>query len=341
MQPPLQGAESQLLSRLASCAAASTSGQAQNFSSSYPAAAAAKPAASKSGKAGKRRLDELCVELNPHLSRNVVQSWILQGKVTVDGRPVTKAGTQVSPTSKIMVNAEEPKYVCRAGLKLEAALAHFGVDPTGLVCLDSGQSTGGFSDCLLQHGAAHVYGIDVGYGQVADKVRRDERVTVIERFNLRHLKPADLPTQVDLATLDLAFISVLKVVPAVVGVLRPPPAGQLLVLIKPQFEAGKAQVSHGGVVRDPKVHQEVIARVTGGICALGFTCRGVIESPIKGDKSGNTEFLAHFVRDSEAARDPEALKAALAAAAQAAAADDDEEAEGVAVAEGQGAGPPA
>ncbi|GFH31566.1 S4 RNA-binding domain-containing protein [Haematococcus lacustris] len=183
-----------------------------------------------------------------------------------------------------------------AGLKLEAALAHFGVDVHGLVCLDSGQSTGGFTDCLLQHGAAHVYGVDVGYGQLADKVRRDERVTALERFNLRYLNPTDLPQQVDLATLDLAFISVLKVIPAVVSVLKPSPAGQLLVLIKPQFEAGPEHVKAGGLVRSAAVHRDVIARVTQGICEAGFECRGVIESPLKGDRSGNTEFLAHFTR---------------------------------------------
>jgi len=255
------------------------------------------------------------MEIRPTLSRNVIQSWILQGKVSVDGRVVNKAGTPVAPGAKVVLTAEEPKYVCRAGHKLEAALAHFELDPTGLTCLDSGQSTGGFTDCLLQHGADRVYGVDVGYGQVADKVRRDPRVTVIERYNVRHLKLEDLPSQVDLASLDLAFISVLKVIPAVVRVLRPAPEGKLLVLIKPQFEAGRAQVQSGGVVRDPQVHKDVVERVSAGIEAFGFTRKGVMESPLKGDKSGNTEFLALFTREVARPQDLAAVARLEAAAA--------------------------
>jgi len=370
-----------------------------------------------------------------------VQSYILQGKVRVDGRVVEKAGTAVPLSAKVEIDAEEPKYVCRAGHKLEAGLAAFGINPKGLVCLDSGVSTGGFTDCLLQQGAAHVYGIDVAYGQVANKVRQDERVTLLERFNVRYLTPNDIPAKVDLATLDLSFISVLKVLPAVVSVMRGSPTehqdhsamqqqqqqqqehghrrlvspslqqlpqhqaesalgaelqgqqeahepregqqpqaaqqslgaqrsqevqqpqrvkpqqevqqsqkeaqqpqaawqlqevqqshgvqlshrvqqsqeeqpaahaqhaaeqqqllqgqrppAQLLVLIKPQFEAGRGQVCSGGVVRDPQVHLEVLTRITEGVEALGFGCQGIIVSPLKGDKSGNTEFLAHYVR---------------------------------------------
>lgn len=259
----------------------------------------------------------------------------------VDDRPVLKAGTSIPASATIVITAEDPKYVCRAGLKLEAALRHFGVDPTGLTALDSGLSTGGFTDCLLQHGAAHVVGVDVGYGQVAERVRTHPQVTVMERTNLRHLRRADLPggELVDIVTLDLSFISgdqpgyghsrctgglalrfviilqrpvlradvcawrfraVLKVIDAICDVLKPD--GQLIVLIKPQFEAGKQQVGAGGVVRDPAVHAEVIERVVAGLRDLGFQCSGWMESPIKGATSGNTEFLAHFKR--QLARSP-------------------------------------
>eukprot|EP00887_Chlorella_sp_A99_P003384 scaffold7.g3384.t1 len=252
----------------------------------------------------KRRLDEVCLERHPEHSRNVIQSWIAQGKVLVNDQPVKKAGHQVGDAARVEIIAEQPKYVCRAGLKLEAALDHFGV--AGRRALDSGLSTGGFTDCLLQRGAASVVGVDVGYGQasegvepvvfssVAERVRTDPRVTVMERTNLRHLRRGDLPggTPVDLVTLDLSFISLLKLLDAVCDVLAP--WGELVVLIKPQFEAGKAQVSVGGVVRDPAVHREVIARVVAAYEAAGFRCQGWRESPIKGATSGNTEFLAHF-----------------------------------------------
>ncbi|KIZ02007.1 Uncharacterized protein yqxC [Monoraphidium neglectum] len=248
------------------------------------------------GRAKKQRLDDYCLALHPEHSKNLIQSWIVQGKVLVNDRVVTKAGTPVPKDATVRINAEQPKYVCRAGHKLEAALEHFGVDVTGLTALDAGLSTGGFTDCLLQRGIARVYGVDVGYGQVMGSIAQEPRVTVMERTNLRHLKPEDLPTRVDLVTLDLSFISVLKVLPAVVGVMRPEGA-QMVVLIKPQFEAGRGAVSAGGVVRDPKVHAEVIERITRGISAYNLQPRGVMESPLKGDKGGNTEFLAHFVHD--------------------------------------------
>ena len=249
------------------------------------------PAAPKRGGGTKSRLDALALELYPQYSRTLVQSWILQGKVLVDGLPVTKAGTAVSHDSEVTIVAEDPKYVCRAGHKLEAALDAFGFDVAGKVALDSGLSTGGFTDCLLQRGAKRVYGVDVGYGQVADRIRNDPRVVVMERCNVRHLK--ELPELVDLASLDLSFISVLKVLPAVKALLKP--EGRLVVLIKPQFEAMRGEVGRGGVVRDPAVHEEVIRRVTAGAQALGFQLQGSMPSPLKGAKEGNTEFLAAFV----------------------------------------------
>ena len=165
------------------------------------------------------------------------------------------------------------------------------MDVTGLTCLDAGLSTGGFTDCLLQRGAARVYGVDVGYGQVHERVRTHPRVVVLERTNLRHL--TTLPELVDIATLDLSFISVLKVLPAVNQLLRP--GGRLLVLVKPQFEAQRGEVGRGGVVRDADVHADVLRRVTEGALSLGFQCQRTMASPLRGAKEGNLEFLALFV----------------------------------------------
>ncbi|KAI3508033.1 hypothetical protein L1887_23032 [Cichorium endivia] len=239
----------------------------------------------------KKRLDEVCLEKYQQYSRNYIQSWILQGKVIVDGKVVTKAGHPVSDKSIVEIKAEIPKYVCRAGHKLEAAIEQLGIDVTGKVALDSGLSTGGFTDCLLQYGASFVYGVDVGYGQVADKIRRDDRVSVIERTNLRYL--TELPQKVDLVTLDLSFISILVVMPAVINLMKE--EATLITLIKPQFEARRSQVGGGGIVRDPLVHQEVREKIVKGVEDLGFQCNGWIESPLKGAE-GNIEFLACFSR---------------------------------------------
>ncbi|KAJ4958629.1 hypothetical protein NE237_025740 [Protea cynaroides] len=239
----------------------------------------------------KRRLDEVCLERYQQYSRTFIQSWILQGKVFVDGKVVNKAGTPVSDKAIVEIMAEVPKYVCRAGYKLEAAIEQLGVYVGGKVALDSGLSTGGFTDCLLQYGASYVYGVDVGYGQVAEKIRRDERVSVIERTNLRYL--TELPQKVDLVTLDLSFISILLVMPAVVNVMKNDAA--LVTLVKPQFEARRSQVGGGGVVRDPLVHQEVLERIMKGVENFGFCSKGWIESPLKGAE-GNTEFLVYFCR---------------------------------------------
>lgn len=215
----------------------------------------------------------------------------MQGQVRVDGTVVTKPGTQVAEDAVIELAHEEPRYVSRAGFKLERALDYFKIDVHGLTVLDAGLSTGGFTDCLLQHGAAKVYGVDVGYGQVHEKIRHDPRVVVMERTNLRTL--AGLPEPVDLVTLDLSFISVLKVIPSVVNMLKPD--GRLIVLIKPQFEAGRHDVQRGGIVKDPAVHERVIKDITAGIQAYGFECHGVIDSPIAGAQ-GNKEFLAYFTK---------------------------------------------
>lgn len=245
----------------------------------------------KKAKKKKKRLDEVCLERYQQYSRNFIQSWILQGKVIVNGKVVNKAGTPVSDSATVEINAQVPKYVCRAGYKLEAAIEQLNVDVAGKLAMDSGLSTGGFTDCLLQYGASFVYGIDVGYGQVADKIRRDERVCVMERTNLRHL--SGLPKKVDLVTLDLSFISILLVMPAVVKVMKS--EAVLVTLVKPQFEARRSQVGSGGIVRDPLVHQEVLERIIKGVEDFGFVSKGWIESPLKGAE-GNTEFLVCFYR---------------------------------------------
>ncbi|MDR3646895.1 MAG: TlyA family RNA methyltransferase [Candidatus Babeliales bacterium] len=237
------------------------------------------------------RLDQLIQEKLPDISRTQIASMIMQGKVKVDGKVNTKPGSSIKEDSEVEFNFEEPKFVSRAGFKLEKALDHFGIDVTDLVIMDAGISTGGFTHCMLQRGAKKVYGVDVGFGQVHERVTRDPRVVLLEKTNLRNLE--SLPEKVDLVTLDLSFISVLKVMPVVTDLMTD--NAQLVVLIKPQFEAKKHQIGRGGIVKDDKVHQEVIQTITEGIKEFGFACLGVIESPIAG-ATGNKEFLAHFKR---------------------------------------------
>ena len=251
----------------------------------------------------KKRLDQIVQEKLPQLSRNQVSSFIVQGKVKVDGKVITKPGVQINEDAKIETDISEPKFVSRAGFKLEKALDHFQIDVNGLVALDAGISTGGFSDCLLQRGIKKVYGVDVGYGQVHEKIASNPKVVVLERTNLRELKklhscPVILsevegPEKADLATLDLSFISVLKVMPAVSHLLKD--NCQVIILIKPQFEAAKDQVGKGGIVRDEAIHEEVKEKIVSGLKEFGFKCRGIIESPITGS-SGNKEFLGYFIR---------------------------------------------
>lgn len=240
----------------------------------------------------KERLDKRIQELFPHLTRNQIQSFIMQGKAKVDGVIQTKSGVLVNIEAVIDLDDTMPKFVCRAGQKLEGALDHFGIQIHNKIILDAGLSTGGFSDCLLQKGAKKIYGVDVGYGQVHEKIRRNERVEIMERTNLRYLKTVG--ELVDLVTLDLSFISVLKVMDAVVSVLKPD--GILIVLIKPQFEARRDQVGKKGIIKEDAVHQEVVERVTAGIANYGFSFCGIVESSVKGSM-GNKEFVAYFQRD--------------------------------------------
>jgi 23S rRNA (cytidine1920-2'-O)/16S rRNA (cytidine1409-2'-O)-methyltransferase len=241
----------------------------------------------------KKRLDILIAERYPQYSRQQIQSWIMQGLVSIDSQIITKPGAQVSSEARIELAIQEPRYVSRAGFKLEHALESFNINVQDRVVLDAGISTGGFADCLLQHGARKIYGVDVGYGQVHEKIRRDPRVKLLERTNLRTLEPELIGEQVDIITLDLSFISLLKVMPAVTRLLKAD--GQLIVLIKPQFEAGREEIGRGGIVKDPEVHERVIKNVVAGITSYGFELQGVIESPITGTQ-GNKEFLAYFKR---------------------------------------------
>jgi 23S rRNA (cytidine1920-2'-O)/16S rRNA (cytidine1409-2'-O)-methyltransferase len=239
----------------------------------------------------KKRLDLKLHELLPDYDEKHIHSWIMQGKVFVDGEKITKPGTIVADDANITYTIEEQKFVSRAGLKLEKALDHFKIDVEDLTVLDAGISTGGFTDCLLQRGAQKVYGVDVGYGDVHEKIRKDERLVLLEKTNLRLLESVGEP--VDMITLDLSFISVLAVMQTVCKLLKK--GGKLVVLIKPQFEASKEEIGAGGIVRDDNVRQAIVNVVVKGIEQYGFEFVGVVDSPITGTK-GNKEFLAYFLR---------------------------------------------
>lgn len=237
----------------------------------------------------RKRLDLLLVERGLAESREKAQRLILAGQVRVDGQPQSKPGHTFATDARLDLLAPE-RFVSRGGEKLEAAFAAFGLQIAGMVCMDVGASTGGFTDCLLQHGATRVYAIDVGRGQLHPKLATDPRVVVRDQVNARHLKSADLPEQPVFAVVDVSFISLTKVLPAVVAALAP--AAELVTLIKPQFEAGRERVERGGVVRDPAVRQQVIDRVRDfGVNDLGLTWRGCCPSPLPGP-AGNVEFLA-------------------------------------------------
>jgi 23S rRNA (cytidine1920-2'-O)/16S rRNA (cytidine1409-2'-O)-methyltransferase len=245
------------------------------------------------------RLDQLLVERGLFPSREQARRAVMAGTVEVAGRRVDKAGTAVPADSPVVVLAPKEPFVSRAGRKLAHALDHFGIDPAGRVCLDVGASTGGFTDCLLQRGAARVYAVDVGYGQLDLRLRNDPRVVVMERINARNLAPDALPEPCDLITIDVSFISLLKVVPALLPHLATAagllPGGLLLPMIKPQFEAGRGAVGKGGILRDEEVRARAVAACAGGIAALGLTPLGVFDSPVAGT-GGNREAFALFRR---------------------------------------------
>jgi len=237
------------------------------------------------------RLDVAVAERGLAPSRARAQALILAGKVTVNGQVITKAGAQVTADATIEVAEPDHPFASRGALKLEAALDAFGIDPAGLDCLDVGASTGGFTDLLLARGARRVIALDVGRGQLDWRLRTDDRVTVMEGINARHLEPDDLPFKVGIATMDLSFISLRLVVPALLPHLEP--RAFLVCLVKPQFEAGRSQVGKGGIVRDEDVRRRVVDGTVAAITELGFDLIGVIPSPIRGQK-GNQEELAVF-----------------------------------------------
>ena len=240
----------------------------------------------------KKRLDVLLTERMYAESRSKAQAIIMAGQVYVDGQKADKPGISYEESVEIEVRGDTCPYVSRGGLKLKKALRDFGVKPEGYVCSDSGASTGGFTDCLLQQGASKVFAIDVGYGQLDWKIRSDPRVVVMERTNIRYVTPEDLGEPLDLSVIDVSFISLRIVLPAIKQLLKPN-QGQVLCLIKPQFEAGKEKVGKKGVVRDPEIHKEVLDQFVSLANELNFRILGLTFSPVKGPE-GNIEFLAHL-----------------------------------------------
>ncbi|HKW01306.1 MAG TPA: TlyA family RNA methyltransferase [Vicinamibacterales bacterium] len=239
----------------------------------------------------KTRLDQLVVALGLAQSRERARALILAGDVTVGGRPITKAGTFVDDQAEVVVRAADHPWVGRGGLKLDHALDAFHLDVKGRVALDVGASTGGFTDVLLNRGARHVIALDVGHGQLAWRLRTDERVTVIERLNARHLRREDLPpdlSTVDIATIDVSFISLRHILPAVGPIVAP--GGHIVALVKPQFEAGRDEVGKGGVITDETIHARVVDEVTRAAREVGLERLGLEPSPVAGI-SGNREFF--------------------------------------------------
>src|SRR5271163_2418531 len=243
--------------------------------------------------ATKTRLDKLIFERGLAGSRERAQAMIIAGKVLVDGQKVEKAGAGVEPDAEIRLLGDDLKYVSRGGLKLEKALEHWKIDVTGKTCLDVGTSTGGFTDCLLQHRAARVIAVDTGHGQIDFRLRQDPRVRLLEKTNARYLTREQLGEVVDFIVMDVSFISATLVLPAVIAAAFPiPVAGQLVVLVKPQFEVGRELVGKGGIVRDEAAQLAAVEKVRKSLTAQGFTQTEVIDSPILGAE-GNREFLLY------------------------------------------------
>jgi 23S rRNA (cytidine1920-2'-O)/16S rRNA (cytidine1409-2'-O)-methyltransferase len=240
----------------------------------------------------KTRLDVLLVERGLAPSRERAQAMLLAGNVRVNGKRMDKPGTRLAADAQVEIAGETQRYSSRGGLKLEGALEDFGVAPRDKTCLDVGSSNGGFTDCLLQHGARRVYAVDVTINQLDWKLQKDPRVVTIER-NARYLKPEDVGELVDLVTMDVSFISVTKVLPAIVPITNP--GTDFLVLIKPQFELEKQQVGKGGIVRDATLHEKAVTNVTAAAAALGLEIAGVRASHITGTE-GNQEFFLHARR---------------------------------------------
>ena len=244
----------------------------------------------------KERLDVLLVDKGICTSRERAKTNIMAGLIFVDGQRVDKAGEKVSVDADIVFKGEELKYVSRGGLKLEKAMNTFGIDLTDKVCMDIGASTGGFTDCMLQNNASKVFAVDVGYGQFAWKLRTDERVVCMEKTNIRYVTPEDLGVALDFASIDVSFISLRTIMPAVKALLAD--KGEVVALIKPQFEAGRDKVGKKGVVRDKEVHLEVINTIINFLIENELNVLGLSYSPIKGPE-GNREYLVYFTKDKE------------------------------------------
>ncbi|MBF0329056.1 MAG: TlyA family RNA methyltransferase [Nitrospirae bacterium] len=241
----------------------------------------------------KARLDKIVLEKGFASSRERAQALIMEGKVFVSGMPATKAGSMFEPNIAIEIKGCDMPYVSRGGLKLEAALDHFGVSPEGKAAMDVGASTGGFADCMLQRGAKKVYCVDVGYGQLAWKIRQDPRVVLIERTNFRYIENEKIPEPIDLAVIDVSFISLTLVVPKALEFLKQD--GEIIALIKPQFEVGKGEVDKGGIVRDELKRQVAVEKIQMHFENLSLQDIGTIQSPILGQK-GNAEYLIYARR---------------------------------------------
>jgi len=245
----------------------------------------------------KLRLDKLLVERGLAPTRERAQAIILAGRVLVDEQKIDKPGHSVAETSALRLLGSDLPYVSRGGLKLEAALHYWHIDLSGRFCLDIGSSTGGFTDCMLQHGAAQVLAVDTGYGQIADSLRRDPRVSLMERTNARNLNPGDLPPGISFLAMDVSFISATLVLPPVINAMSSPALlHEIVVLVKPQFEAGREHVGKGGIVRNPAAQQLAIDRVRACVSEIRGTAIDIIDSPILGTE-GNREFLLHAYLD--------------------------------------------
>lgn len=249
----------------------------------------------------KERLDVLLVSQGLATSREKAKAVIMAGNVLVNGQREDKAGTMIDVKAQITVKGTQLKYVSRGGLKLEKAMSHFDLTLDGKVCMDVGASTGGFTDCMLQNGASKVYSVDVGYGQFAWKLRQDPRVVCMEKTNIRYVTPEDIDDALDFASVDVSFISLTKVLGPAYQLLKA--HGQMVCLIKPQFEAGREKVGKKGVVRDKSVHEEVIEKVIAFALETGFSVHNLEYSPIKGPE-GNIEYLVYIEKSEDASVDP-------------------------------------
>lgn len=259
----------------------------------------------------KERLDVLLVKRAIAESREKAKAMIMSGVVFVKGQREDKAGTSFDESVEIEIRGTTLKYVSRGGLKLEKAMEVFPLELSGCVCMDIGSSTGGFTDCMLQNGASRVYAIDVGHGQLAWKLRNDERVVCMEKTNFRYVTKEQIGEEIDFASCDVSFISLSKILPVAYELLKP--EGRMVCLIKPQFEAGREKVGKKGVVRDPKVHTEVVEMVTGFARTFGFYVSGLSFSPVKGPE-GNIEYLMYLKKQSETENEDYDIEALVAEA---------------------------